>query len=156
MKGSNYLETLAKTKYVVFDKTGTLTKGVFQVTDVKAAPEFEKAVESGSLKGILTDRTEAGDKLLELAAYAESYSNHPISKSLKEAYGEEVDKAQVSDVEEISGHGVKAQVSGHEVAAGNFRLMESLGIERRESRETGTTVHVAVDGMYAGDRKSVV
>ncbi len=150
VKGSNYLETLAKTKYVVFDKTGTLTKGVFQVTDVKAAPEFEKAVESGSLKGILTDRTEAGDKLLELAAYAESYSNHPISKSLKEAYGEEVDKAQVSDVEEISGHGVKAQVSGHEVAAGNFRLMESLGIERRESRETGTTVHVAVDGMYAG------
>lgn len=150
VKGSNYLETLAKTKYVVFDKTGTLTKGVFQVTDVKAAPEFEKAVESGSLKGILTDRTEAGDKLLELAAYAESYSNHPISKSLKEAYGEEVDKAQVSDVEEISGHGVKAQVSGHEVAAGNFRLMESLGIERRESREAGTTVHVAVDGMYAG------
>jgi Cd2+/Zn2+-exporting ATPase len=150
VKGSNYLETLAKTKYVVFDKTGTLTKGVFQVTEVKAAPEFEKAVESGSLKGILTDRTEAGDKLLELAAYAESYSNHPISKSLKEAYGEEVDKAQVSDVEEISGHGVKAQVSGHEVAAGNFRLMESLGIERRESRETGTTVHVAVDGMYAG------
>lgn len=150
VKGSNYLETLAKTKYVVFDKTGTLTKGVFQVTDVKAAPEFEKVVESGSLKGILTDRTEAGDKLLELAAYAESYSNHPISKSLKEAYGEEVDKAQVSDVEEISGHGVKAQVSGHEVAAGNFRLMESLGIERRESRETGTTVHVAVDGMYAG------
>ena len=150
VKGSNYLETLAKTKYVVFDKTGTLTKGVFQVTEVKAAPEFEKAVESGSLKGILTDRTEAGGKLLELAAYAESYSNHPISKSLKEAYGEEVDKAQVSDVEEISGHGVKAQVSGHEVAAGNFRLMESLGIERRESRETGTTVHVAVDGMYAG------
>lgn len=150
VKGSNYLETLAKTKYVVFDKTGTLTKGVFQVTEVKAAPEFEKAVESGSLKGILTDRTEAGDKLLELAAYAESYSNHPISKSLKEAYGEEVDKAQVSDVEEISGHGVKAQVSGHEVAAGNFRLMESLGIERRESREAGTTVHVAVDGMYAG------
>lgn len=150
VKGSNYLEALARTKYVVFDKTGTLTKGVFQVTKVYTAPEFEEAVSQGDLEEIRGDRTEAGEKLLELAAYAESYSNHPISKSLKEAYGQDVDKARISNVEEISGHGVKAWVGTHKVAAGNFRLMEGLGIAWQESRETGTLVHVAVDGIYAG------
>ena len=150
VKGSNYLEALAKTKYVVFDKTGTLTKGVFQVTDVYTAPEFEQEVKDGSLKGVLTDEAEAGEKLLELAAYAESYSGHPIAKSLREAYGKDVNKALVSDVEEISGHGLKADVDGHVIAAGNFRLMGSLGIEWQESRKAGTVVHVAVDGRYAG------
>ena len=134
VKGSNYLEALAKTKYVVFDKTGTLTKGVFQVTEVCPAAEFEGGAE----------------RLLELAACAESYSNHPISKSLKEACGREIHPALVSDVEEISGHGVKAQVEGVSVAAGNARLMEKLGLSCEKTRQTGTIVHVAVDGAYAG------
>ena len=134
VKGSNYLEALAKTKYVVFDKTGTLTKGVFQVTEVCPATEFEGGAE----------------RLLELAACAESYSNHPISKSLKEACGREIHPALVSDVEEISGHGVKAQVEGVSVAAGNARLMEKLGLSCEKTRQTGTIVHVAVDGAYAG------
>lgn len=132
VKGSNYLEALSKTKYVVCDKTGTLTKGVFEVT---------KAVPAGGL---------AAEELLRLAAYAESYSNHPISKSLKEAYGKPLDMALVQDVEEISGHGVQAFVDGRCVAAGNRRLMESLGLACEAPQGIGTQVHVAVDGSYAG------
>lgn len=139
VKGSNYLEALARTKYVVFDKTGTLTRGVFQVTQVCPSPEFEK----------ITGES-AKERLLELAAYAESYSSHPISKSLKEAYGKEMHPSHVSDVEEISGHGVKALVDGTGVAAGNARLMESLGLAYEKKPQVGTIVHVAVDGSYAG------
>ena len=138
VKGSNYLEALARTKYVVFDKTGTLTKGVFQVTEICPAAGFAQKL------------GEAQERLLELAAYAESYSNHPISKSLKEAYGKEIRPSLVSDVEEISGHGVKAKVDGVSVAAGNARLMESLQLPYEEPRQPGTIVHVAVDGAYAG------
>ena len=131
VKGSNYLEALAQTKYVVFDKTGTLTKGVFQVTEIH--PE-----------GI------SEEELLKLTAYAESYSNHPISKSLKEAYGQEINKASVSEVEEIGGHGVTASVDGVSVAAGNAKLMRKLGLSYAEKTNVGTVVHVAVDGVYAG------
>lgn len=138
VKGSNYLETLSKTKYVVFDKTGTLTKGVFQVTDICPGKEW-----GGN--GAETER-----KLLEYAAYAESYSSHPISKSLRDAYGQPVDNSRVSGVEEIGGHGVRAKVDGHEVAAGNAKLMKRLGLKHEEPEKTGTVVYVAVDGAYAG------
>lgn len=131
VKGSNYLETLSKTKYVLFDKTGTMTKGVFEVVGVH-------------------DNTIDKDELTELAAYAESYSTHPISKSLQAAYGQEIDKQRVSDVREISGHGVIAKVDGKEVAAGNGKLMDKLGIKYTECKEVGTKVHIAVDGKYAG------
>ena len=124
VKGSNYLETLSQTKIVVFDKTGTLTKGVFDVTGIYPGRDFTE------------------DELLEYAAYAESYSNHPISKSLKISYGKELEASNVSDVEEISGHGVTAKVNGKQVAAGNAKLMKSLNLSY--------TVHVAVDGKYAG------
>jgi Cd2+/Zn2+-exporting ATPase len=131
VKGSNYLEALSKTKCVVFDKTGTLTQGVFEVTGVHHAtmPEAE---------------------LLEYAAYAESYSNHPISKSLKQAYGKPIDNARVTDVEEISGNGVTAKVDGHQVAAGNAKLMKKIGVEYDVCHEVGTVIHVAVDQAYAG------
>ena len=132
VKGSNYLETLARTKYVVFDKTGTLTKGVFDVTGIYPGRDFTE------------------DELLEYAAYAESYSNHPISKSLKISYGKELEASNVSDVEEISGHGVTAKVNGKQVAAGNAKLMKSLNLSYTENTGVGTVVHVAVDGKYAG------
>ena len=132
VKGSNYLETLARTKYVVFDKTGTLTKGVFDVTGIYPGQNFTE------------------EELLEYAAYAESYSSHPISKSLKNAYGKELDASNVSDVEEISGHGVTAKVNGRQVAAGNAKLMKSLNLAYTENTGVGTVVHVAVDGNYAG------
>ncbi len=132
VKGSNYLEALSQTKYVVCDKTGTLTKGVFEVTRIVPAGDI------------------AGEELLRLAAYAESYSSHPISRSLKEAYREPVDMARVQGVEEISGHGVQAFVDGRFVAAGNAKLMESLKLTCERPEETGTQVHVAVDGSYAG------
>ena len=132
VKGSNYLEALSETKYVVFDKTGTLTKGVFDVTGIYPGRDFTE------------------DELLEYAAYAESYSNHPISKSLKNAYGKELDASNVSDVEEISGHGVTAKVNGRQVAAGNAKLMKSLNLAYTENTGVGTVVHVAVDGNYAG------
>ncbi len=133
VKGSNYLEALAGTKYVVFDKTGTLTKGVFEVTKVCPAGQQQSS-----------------QQLLTYAAYVESYSGHPISKSLKEAYGEPIDYNRVSDVEEISGHGVTALVDGKKVAAGNAKLMKRLGISYEENTDAGTVVHIAVEGSYAG------
>ena len=138
VKGSNCLEALAETKYVVFDKTGTLTKGVFEVTEIRPDAGWQAGGE------------DAKAKLLEYAAYAESYSNHPISKSLKEAYGQEPDKTKVTDVEEIGGHGVTAVVNGVKVAAGNAKLMKKLGLRYEENTGIGTVVHMAVDGVYAG------
>lgn len=131
VKGSNYLETLSKTKIVVFDKTGTMTKGNFEVTEI--APV---GVEN--------------NELLRLAAYAESYSSHPISKSIKSAYGKEIDNAKISDVNEISGNGVLALVDGKKVAAGNSKLMDKLGVEYTACSKVGTVVYVAVDGKYCG------
>ena len=141
VKGSNYLEALAQTKYVVFDKTGTLTKGVFEVTDVICSQAWEEKAGSGE---------EASAQLLYYAAYAESYSSHPISKSLKKAYDLDIDNSRISGVEEIAGHGVTARVDGKEVAAGNLRLMESMGLSCNRPEKAGTVVHVSVDGIYAG------
>jgi len=141
VKGSNYLEALSQTKYVVFDKTGTLTKGVFEVTDVICSQAWEENAGSGE---------EASAQLLYYAAYAESYSSHPISKSLKKAYDLDIDNSRISGVEEIAGHGVTARVDGKEVAAGNLRLMESMGLSCDRPAKAGTVVHVSVDGIYAG------
>lgn len=132
VKGSNYLEALSYTKYVVCDKTGTLTKGVFQVTEIHPEGGMSEA------------------DLLEKAALVESYSNHPISKSLKEAYGKEIDNNRVTDAKEISGHGVSAVVDCHEVAAGNVKLMKQMNIQAAVPTSVGTEIHVAVDGKYAG------
>ena len=132
VKGSNYLEALSQTTYVVCDKTGTLTKGVFEVTYMEAADGVSK------------------EELLEAAAYAENYSNHPISKSLKQAYGKPIDPERVTDVEEIGGHGVTAVVNGRRAAVGNGKLMKKLNIPYLEPEKTGTEVHVALDGRYAG------
>ena len=134
VKGSNYLEALARAEIVVFDKTGTLTEGVFKVTRCQVSSE--------------TDLTES--EVLRLAAYAESFSTHPISKSLREAYGGEINRSLVSDVEEIGGHGVLASVEGKKIAAGNGKLMQRLHIPFRETDSVGTVVYVAVDGTYAG------
>lgn len=131
VKGSNYLETLSKTKYVVFDKTGTMTQGVFEVTGVH-------------------HNTMEEEKLLEYAALAESFSSHPISKSLCKAFGDVLDKSRVSDIEEISGHGVTAQIDGRTVAVGNSKLMKKLGVEYTDCHKVGTIVHVAIDGRYEG------
>ncbi len=131
VKGSNYLETLSQTKYVVFDKTGTVTQGVFEVTGVH-------------------HNTMEEEKLLEYAALAECYSSHPISKSLRKAYGQAIDNSRVSDVEEVGGHGVTATIDGKTVAVGNDKLMENLGIEYKACHKVGTIVHVAVDGKYEG------
>ncbi|MBM6922945.1 cadmium-translocating P-type ATPase [Hydrogenoanaerobacterium saccharovorans] len=132
VKGSNYLETLAQTRTLVFDKTGTLTEGVFEVTRITPAEGFEEG------------------RLLELAALAESASSHPISKSLQKAYGQELDRSRVGQVEERSGAGVVAEVDGKSVAAGNDKLMNQLGVAFQESDEPGTVVHISVDGVYAG------
>ncbi len=148
VKGSNYLETLAQTKYVVFDKTGTLTKGVFQVTEI--CPVSSMADDTGELVKMSAQKSQADQRLLRYAAYAENYSDHPISKSLREAYGERIDRSCISDVEEVSGHGVLAKVDGKRVAAGNGKLMEKLGITYSEEKGLGTVVHVAVDGVYEG------
>ena len=131
VKGSNYLETLAQTKYVVFDKTGTLTKGVFEVAGVH-------------------HNTMEEAKILEYAALAESFSTHPISRSLKTAYGKEIDQNRVTDVEEISGNGVTAKVDGVSVAVGNAKLMKRIGVEAVECHQIGTVIHVAINGAYAG------
>ena len=147
VKGSNYLETLSQTKYVVFDKTGTMTQGVFEVS----------GIHHNQIKEEL---------LLEYAALAECDSSHPISKSLKKAYGKEIDRSRVSEIEEIGGNGVTAKVDGRQIAAGNGKLMRRLGIAYQECSHVGTVVHIAADGDYAGhilisdqlkpDRKSVV
>lgn len=139
VKGSNYLEALAHTKYVVFDKTGTLTKGVFQVTDI---------CPNDNLKA--NNNLTPSEQLLEYGAYVEYYSNHPISKSLLEAYGKEIDHTRISNVEEISGHGVTAKLDNIPVAAGNIKLMKLLGLHIQEPAKTGTIVYIAVDGEYAG------
>lgn len=131
VKGSNYLETLSQVKTVVFDKTGTLTQGVFEVTGIHHCDMDE-------------------EKLLEYASLAESASSHPISKSLRRAYGKELDRSRVSDIEEISGNGVVAKVDGIAVAAGNDKLMKRLGVEIAECHSVGTIIHMAVDGKYAG------
>ena len=131
IKGSNYLETLSQVKTVVFDKTGTLTKGVFEVSAVHHSP-LEEA------------------KLLEYAALAECASSHPISKSLQKAYGKEIDRSRVTDIEEVSGRGILAKVDGIPVAAGNHKLMEQLGIDFIDCRSVGTIIHMAIDGKYAG------
>ena len=131
IKGSNYLETLSQVKTVVFDKTGTLTKGVFEVTAVHHSDMDES-------------------KLLEYAALAECASSHPISRSLQRAYGKAIDRSRVTDIQEISGHGVTACVDGHTVAAGNSKLMERLNIPYHDCHSVGTIIHMAVDGQYAG------
>ena len=131
VKGSNYLETLSQTKIVVFDKTGTLTQGVFEVN------------------GIHHNELE-NEKLVEYAALAESASSHPISKSLQRAYGKEIDRSRVSDIREISGNGVIARVDGMEIAAGNDKLMDRLGIPYISCHSVGTIIHMAIDGKYAG------
>lgn len=131
VKGSNYMETLAQTRYVVFDKTGTLTKGVFEVCGVH--------------HNVMEDH-----KILEYAALAECSSSHPISRSLQRAYGKEIDRTRVEDIEEISGNGVTARVDGIPVAVGNSRLMERLGVAFKECHQVGTIVHVAINGSYAG------
>lgn len=137
IKGSNYLEILSKAKYIVCDKTGTLTKGVFEVTDVVTANSYQK------------------EELLKLAAYAESYSTHPISKSIRNAYNKDIDTNVISDIEEISGHGVCADIKGRKILAGNKKLMEQYGIDTTPTEafideKTGTLVYVSVDGVYAG------
>ena len=131
IKGSNYMETLSKAKYVVFDKTGTLTQGVFEVS----------AIHHSQMDN---------EKLLEYAALAECASSHPISKSLQNAYGKEIDRTRVTDIQEISGHGILAKVDGQEVAAGNSKLMERLHVKYRDCHKVGTIIHMAVDGEYAG------
>lgn len=131
IKGSNYMETMSKTKYVVFDKTGTLTQGVFEVEAVHHNEMDEK-------------------ELLEYAALAECASSHPISKSIQKAYGKEIDRNRVTDIREISGHGILAKVDGREVAAGNVKLMKKLGVEYKECHSVGTIIHMAVDGKYEG------
>lgn len=132
VKGSNYLEELSKTKYIVFDKTGTLTKGVFEVNKIYPAKDFDEKT------------------LLYFAAYAESGSSHPISQSLKKTYGEKIDLEKVNNIEEIAGHGVQADVDGKKVSAGNIKLMKELGINPSNEHDEGTIVFVAVDGVYAG------
>ena len=157
VKGSNYLEALASTKYIVFDKTGTLTEGVFKVTQVCPAehllaeqpPAEQSPAEQPSVEQTPVKQPSAGT-LLRYAAYAESYSTHPISKSLKEAYGQDIDRSLIGTVEEISGHGVIAEVEGKSVAAGNARLMEKLELKVDVPAQPGTVVHVAVDGVYYG------
>lgn len=132
VKGSNYLEALSKTKYVVFDKTGTLTKGVFEVTDIQSENGFDK------------------DELIKYAAYAECVSSHPISMSLKKAYGKEIDLSSVTDIEEIAGHGISAVVEGKRIFAGNMKLMNREGIIVEDKSDKGTAVYVSVNGAYAG------
>jgi Cd2+/Zn2+-exporting ATPase len=141
IKGSNYLETLSQVDTVVFDKTGTLTKGGFEVVGVHLVSGASRA---------LSEEDGGRDKILELAAHAESASSHPIAKSIQMAFGGEIDRNRVTDIREVSGKGVVATVDGKEVAAGNYRLMSELGIAHEECDEVGTIVHIAVDGAYVG------
>ena len=147
IKGSNYLETLAQTKTVVFDKTGTITQGVFEVCGIhqQSCSEHKKA--DGACR---QEYTAEEQNLLEYAALAECHSTHPISVSLQKAYGKKLDNTRVTDVQEISGHGVITTVDGHQVAAGNDKLMKKLGIEYRTCDCVGTIVHLAIDNVYAG------
>lgn len=131
VKGSNYLEALAGVKHIVFDKTGTLTKGIFEVTGIHHS-------------------TRENDELLDIAAHAESYSNHPIAKSIQAAHGKDIDKSRVSDVEEISGKGITAKVDGRKVAIGNAKLMELYSVDYKECHHVGTILHIAIDDEYAG------
>ena len=131
VKGSNYLEALSQATYVVMDKTGTLTEGVFDVTQISPV-------------GV------SAHELIKYAAYAECFSNHPISRSIKMAYGQDIDESQVSDIEEISGQGVKALFLNKKVAAGNYKLMNAMGIECNNPDEAGTIIHVAIDNVYSG------
>ena len=131
IKGSNYLEALSQVRTLVFDKTGTITKGVFEVTEIN---------------NVNIDK----DKLLQMAAYCENYSNHPIARSIKKAYGRDIDESRISDVQEISGHGITANIDGHQVACGNARLMDKLNISFEKKEVVNTIVYVAIDGKYAG------
>lgn len=149
IKGSNYLETLASTKYVVFDKTGTMTQGVFQVSAVHHAGG--NTVDMCKTSATTPDNTDfENEKLLEYAALAESYSSHPISKSLLRAYGKEPDKTRISDVKEISGEGITAVIDEVPTAVGNDKLMKRLGISHKDCENAGTIIHVAIDGKYCG------
>lgn len=171
IKGSSYLETLSYVKYVMFDKTGTMTEGVFEVTDIKVKGKSGQPItEQGKSGQPVSDQRISGqriseqgvtgqeisendispERLVELAAYAESYSTHPISLSLSKAYGKDIDKKRIGDIKEISGEGVIAEVDGQVIAAGNYKLMERLGVDYEECQDTGTIVYVAADGMYAG------
>lgn len=132
VKGSNYLEALNNVDTVVFDKTGTITKGVFNVIKIKSL------------------NSETNENLLEYAAFAESYSNHPIALSIMKAYGKEIDKSEIEDYDEISGYGIKIRVRGKEILAGNTKLMNKENIPYGESDEVGTVVHMAIDSKYAG------
>lgn len=131
VKGSNYLEALSQVKHIVFDKTGTLTKGIFEVTGIHHSIREE-------------------DELLDIAAHAESFSNHPIAKSIMAAHGKDIDKSRVTDIEEISGNGIKAKVDGRDVAIGNSKLMELNSVAYHECHHVGTILHIAIDGEYAG------
>ena len=147
IKGSNYMETLAQTKTVVFDKTGTITQGVFEVCGIHQHNCTEERREHVGCKPEYTPEEE---HILEYAALAECHSTHPISVSLQKAYGKKLDQTRVTDVQEIGGHGVIATVDGHQVAAGNDKLMKQLNIEYRDCNCVGTIVHMAIDGAYAG------
>ena len=152
VKGSNYLEALSGIHTIVFDKTGTLTKGEFKVTGIW--PEEVKAAVSETISGEKDCREnearQSEQDLLELAALAESYSDHPISRSIREAWGKEADMSRVTDAEEISGHGIRAVIDGHQVLAGNGRLMEQMGVAYKECESIGTVVYVAEDGLFKG------
>lgn len=150
VKGSNYLETMSKLHTVVFDKTGTLTKGEFKVTEICCADEAVNGENGGNSENGAKARDEKQNEVLELAALAESYSDHPISRSIRDAWGKELDQSRLSDAEEISGHGMKVKIDGKTVLAGNGKLMDKEGISYTEYTSVGTVVYVAEDGKFLG------
>lgn len=150
VKGSNYLETMSKLHTVVFDKTGTLTKGEFKVTEICCADEAVNDENGGNSENGAKARDEKQNEVLELAALAESYSDHPISRSIRDAWGKELDQSRLSDAEEISGHGMKVKIDGKTVLAGNGKLMDKEGISYTEYTSVGTVVYVAEDGKFLG------
>lgn len=150
VKGSNYLETMSKLHTVVFDKTGTLTKGEFKVTEICCADEAVNGENGGNSENGAKARDEKQNEVLELAALAESYSDHPISRSIRDAWGKELDQSRLSDAEEISGHGMKVKIDGKTVLAGNGKLMDKEGISYTECTSVGTVVYVAEDGKFLG------